>query len=91
MNIMSLDHFFFILAKILNHLHMRLFDIIAVILILLITFAGAYMPLFNQEKAKKTRSFPLGQAFSAGVFLALALTLMLPSAFHIFRNVLPCR
>ena len=70
---------------------MRLFDIIAVILILLITFARAYIQKKKKKKKKKTRSFPLGQAFSAGVFLALALTLMLPSAFHIFRNVLPCR
>lgn len=68
---------------------MRLFDWIAVASILLITFAGAYMPLFKQEKAKKARSFPLGQAFSSGVFLALALFLMLPSAFHLFRHVLP--
>lgn len=47
------------------------------------------MPLFKQAKAKNTGSFPLGQVFSTGVFLALALTLMLPSALHIFKHIAP--
>ena len=31
----------------------------------------------------------MGQAFSAGVFLALSLTMMLPSAFHLFSHAFP--
>ena len=53
------------------------------------TFAGGFMPLFHPEKARQLRGFPLGQAFSSGVFLALSLTMMLPSAFHLFSHPFP--
>ena len=57
--------------------------------ILLATFAGGYLPLFKQEKAKREGGFPLGEAFTAGVFIALALTLMLPSALHLLNTAAP--
>ena len=53
------------------------------------TFAGGFMPLFHPERARQIRGFPMGQAFGAGVFLALALTMMLPSAFHLFSIAFP--
>lgn len=46
--------------------------------ILAVTLAGGYLPLVRRERARAARGFPMGQAFSAGVFLALSLTLMLP-------------
>jgi zinc transporter 1/2/3 len=59
------------------------------ICIVLITFAGGYIPLFRQEKAKRKEGFPQGEAFTAGIFLALCLTLMLPSAFHLLQKAFP--
>lgn len=59
------------------------------ICILLITFAGGYVPLFRQDKAKRDEGFPSGQAFTVGVFLSLSLTLMLPSAFHLLQQAFP--
>jgi zinc transporter ZupT len=51
--------------------------------------AGGYYPLFRLDKNKSIQGFPNGEAFAAGVFLALSLTLMLPSGFHLFRKALP--
>ena len=51
------------------------------------TLAGGIPPLRAQE-AKPDR-YPLGEAFASGVFLALALVMMLPSSFHLFQHVLP--
>ncbi len=65
------------------------FQWISLISILLVTFSGGYFPLFYREKAKRARGFPLGEAFTAGVFLALSLTLMLPSASHLLGNAFP--
>ncbi|MFC1461627.1 ZIP family metal transporter [Verrucomicrobiota bacterium] len=62
---------------------------IYLICIILITFAGGYIPLFRQEEAKRKDGFPSGEAFTAGIFLALSLTLMLPSAFHLLGKALP--
>jgi len=55
-------------------------------IILACTFAGGYMPLFHPERARRLHGFPMGQAFSAGVFLALSLTMMMPSASHLFSH-----
>jgi zinc transporter ZupT len=65
------------------------FDWFSMATILVLTFAGGFLPLFRPEQAKTVRGFPSGQAFAAGVFLALALTLMLPSAFHLFNAAFP--
>ena len=62
---------------------------IFLICILAVAFAGAYVPLFRQEQARQARGFPLGQAFTAGVFLALSLTIMLPAGFDILRRAFP--
>jgi zinc transporter ZupT len=57
--------------------------------ILAVTFLGGYLPLFKPERARDVKGFPGGQAFAAGVFLALSLTMMLPSAYHLFGTALP--
>ncbi|MDG2045841.1 MAG: ZIP family metal transporter [Halioglobus sp.] len=57
--------------------------------ILAVTFAGGYYPLFHQDKARDKHAFGYGETFTAGVFLALALTLMLPSSMHLLSKALP--
>ena len=59
------------------------------ICIVLVAFTGGYLPLFRPQKARQAKGFPFGQAFAAGVFLALAFTIMLPSAFQLFRRAFP--
>jgi zinc transporter 1/2/3 len=65
------------------------FEMFSIAAILAVTLAGGYLPLFRPEQARSTRGFPLGQAFAAGVFLALSLTLMLPSGMHLLPKALP--
>lgn len=57
--------------------------------ILITAFAGGYFPLFKPQRARGTEGFPHGEAFSSGVFLALSLTMLLPSSFVAFRQSLP--
>ena len=65
------------------------FEIFSIAAILGVTLAGGWLPLFRPEQARSARGFPLGQAFAAGVFLALSLTLMLPSGIHLLPKALP--
>ncbi len=58
---------------------MTFFDFISLICILLVTFAGGYVPLFG-KKTDGTKSYPGAEAFTAGIFLALSLVIMLPAA-----------
>ena len=51
--------------------------------------AGGFLPLTKPERVRESAGFPRGEAFASGVFLALSLLMMLPSAFSIFRQVLP--
>ncbi len=51
--------------------------------ILTVTLAGGYYPLFNRQKAQDKKGLPLAEAFTAGVFIALSLTLMLPSSLYV--------
>lgn len=57
--------------------------------ILAASFAGGFYPLLQQDRAKGQQEFPLSEAFTAGVFLALALTLMLPSGLHLLSEAFP--
>ncbi len=59
------------------------------IAILLSALAGGFMPLAKPNRVGGPGGFPRGEAFASGVFLALSLLMMLPSAFSIFRQVLP--
>ncbi len=59
------------------------FQWISLVSILIATLAGGYYPLFNRQKARDKKGLPLAEAFTAGVFVALSLTLMLPSSLHV--------
>ena len=52
-------------------------------------FLGGYLPLARPEQARSTEGFPKGEAFSSGVFLALALIMLLPASLTTFRQVWP--
>lgn len=65
------------------------FQWFSLITIILVTYAGGYYPLFLHEKDKDAGGYPLGEAFTAGVFLALSLILMYPAAFHLFDKAYP--
>lgn len=68
---------------------LNFFQWMCLLSILAVTFAGGYFPLFHPEKARDTQSIPYGEAFTSGVFLALATLLMLPSSLHILSVSLP--
>jgi solute carrier family 39 (zinc transporter), member 1/2/3 len=68
---------------------MAFFDWFALLIILIVACAGGYYPLFRPEQARRSEGLPLGQAFAAGVFLALSLTIMLPNGFHLFAKMWP--
>lgn len=65
------------------------FQWFSLISILVITFAGGWLPLTQPDRARTAEGFPLGKPFSAGVFLALSLALMLPSGFHLLGKAYP--
>lgn len=57
--------------------------------ILAAAFAGGYFPLFRGQKTPGELNFPLREAFTVGVFLALAMTMMLPSSLHLLGKAFP--
>ncbi|MEM6582593.1 MAG: ZIP family metal transporter [Pseudomonadota bacterium] len=57
--------------------------------ILSAAFAGGLYPLLRPVRARDIKGFPLGEAFTAGVFFALALIMMLPSSFHLLGKAFP--
>ena len=63
------------------------FGLFSIVAILIATLAGGLKPLRSAERAEDR--YPLGEAFASGVFLALALAMMLPSSFHLFEKALP--
>lgn len=65
------------------------FQWICLLCILAGTFAGGYYPLFRQDKARDSQAIQYGEGFTAGVFLALALTMMLPSSLFLLKKTLP--
>lgn len=69
--------------------NLTLFDWVALTGILAVSLLGGYIPLFHQERAREVEGFPQGQAFAAGVFLALSLVLMLPAGFSLFSAAFP--
>ena len=62
---------------------------IYLVIILAVAGAGGFLPLARPQQARATGGFPLGEAFSSGVFLALSLAMLLPASFQIFRAELP--
>jgi len=63
------------------------FGIFAIVTIIAATVLGGVMPLRGRVEGKDR--FPLGEAFASGVFLALALAMMLPASFQLFQRALP--
>ncbi|MEM7225707.1 MAG: ZIP family metal transporter [Pseudomonadota bacterium] len=57
--------------------------------ILAAAVAGGLYPLLRPAKSRDFEGLPQGEAFTSGVFLALALTLMLPSASHVLGKAFP--
>jgi zinc transporter ZupT len=68
---------------------LTLFQLFSLFSILAVTFAGGWLPLTRPDRAREPGGFPLGKAFASGVFLALSLTLMLPSGFHLLGKAYP--
>ncbi len=66
---------------------MTSFQIFSLIIILLVSLAGGYFPLFKSSDSSPD-SFGGGKAFTSGVFLALSLTVMLPGAFGLWHKIL---
>jgi zinc transporter ZupT len=62
---------------------------VCLVSILAATFAGGFYPLTRPDRCRERDGFPVGEAFTAGVFLALSLTLMLPSAMHLLGLAFP--
>lgn len=65
------------------------FDWLAIVIILGVTFAGGWLPLMQPQRARDSKGFPGGQAFAAGVFLALCMLIMLPAAFGLLGKAYP--
>lgn len=65
------------------------FKEIAIVVIFLISLGSGLYPLLKREKARASGGFPLGEAFAAGVFLALSLTLMMPAAAGLWSEAFP--
>jgi zinc transporter ZupT len=57
--------------------------------IIVVTFAGGALPLLRPERARRARGFPSGEAFAAGIFLALSTTVMLPAGFALLGKAFP--
>lgn len=67
---------------------MSWFSWLSIVCILAAAMAGGALPLLQPERARGG-GFARGRAFSSGVFLALSLLLMLPSAIHLAAGAFP--
>jgi len=65
------------------------FEWASLLLILSVAILGGYYPLTRRDKARGKDGFPAGESFTAGGFLALALTIMLPAGYHLFNKAFP--
>lgn len=63
------------------------FALFSIVVIVIATLVGGGKPL--RDNPSDAKAYPLGEAFAAGVFLALALAMMLPASFHLFERALP--
>ncbi|MEM8953445.1 MAG: ZIP family metal transporter [Verrucomicrobiota bacterium] len=68
---------------------MNAFEIISAFLIFAAAVAGGWGPLAGTRINQTEKGFPNGESFTAGVFLALSLLIMLPSANQLFAEFLP--
>lgn len=68
---------------------MNLIEVFSFIVILGAAIAGGFYPLTRREAARSDKGFPYGEAFTAGVFMALSLVIMLPAGLHLFEQAFP--
>jgi len=68
---------------------MHVIEIVSIVLILGAALGGGFYPLTRREATRSDVGFPYGEAFTAGVFLALALVIMLPAGLHLFEKAYP--
>jgi len=69
---------------------MTTFAQFSIVIILFVTFAGGYAPLFGiSAKEVRVIELPRSESFAAGVFLALAMVMMIPSSLTVLSNVFP--
>jgi len=66
-----------------------LFQWFALISIGAVAIGGGWAPLVRRESARSHGGFPRGEAFSAGVFLALSMLIMLPASHHLLTKAHP--
>ena len=63
------------------------FSWFSIVIIIVATVSGGLPPL--RAKEPEPDRYPMSEAFASGVFLALALVMMLPSSFQLFQRVMP--
>jgi len=61
----------------------------SIFIIFFISVLGGSYPLFKRGKSRGKRGLPAGESFTAGVFLALSLFIMLPAGLHLFGKIFP--
>ena len=61
----------------------------SVFLICFVAILGGCYPLIKREKSRSAYGLPAGESFTAGVFLALSLFIMLPAGLHLFGKSYP--
>ena len=61
----------------------------SVLIIFLAAMIGGYYPLTKRERSRSSLGLPEGESFTAGVFLALSLFIMLPAGLHLFGKNFP--
>ncbi len=66
-------------------MHLSTFQAGSLVAILVTSLIGGYYPLFHRDTVDKEGGLPLGEAFASGVFLALAVMMMLPNGEHLFH------
>ena len=68
---------------------MTAFKWFSVFVIFFVAIIGGYYPLFKRERSRSGLGLPAGESFTAGVFLALSLFIMLPAGLHLFGKQFP--
>jgi len=68
---------------------MNAFKWFSIFIIFFVAILGGYYPLVKREKSRSKRGLPAGESFTAGIFLALSLFIMLPAGLYIFGKSFP--
>lgn len=68
---------------------MNAIKIVSIIVVFLAAAGGGCVPLMRQGKSEEGHGLPGSESFTAGVFLALALFIMLPASIHLFGKLYP--